>query len=171
MSKNVKINGVEYNGVSTVELITTDGESAMFKDIDEIASFNNVVALASGEFGVDEETNGKDAQGNYQKIVEHGMDVKPDVVMIRPKYWFDTQDNNLKLTAYNTTIPVAIFFGTRTVSTATNWYGVDTTEDLVTDTTIKMMAGVYAKFKPTYIDADGNEGTQIYQWIAVKFAE
>ena len=36
MSKNIKLNNTDYNGVSTVQLPTTDGGKATFKDVDEI---------------------------------------------------------------------------------------------------------------------------------------
>lgn len=36
MSKNIKLNNKAYNGISTVELPTTDGATATFKDVDEI---------------------------------------------------------------------------------------------------------------------------------------
>ena len=36
MSKNIKLNNTNYNGVSTVELSTTDGGTANFKDVEEI---------------------------------------------------------------------------------------------------------------------------------------
>lgn len=36
MSKNVTVNGVNYTGVSQVQLPTTDGATALFKDVDEI---------------------------------------------------------------------------------------------------------------------------------------
>lgn len=36
MSKNVTVNGVDYTGVSQVQLPTTDGATALFKDVDEI---------------------------------------------------------------------------------------------------------------------------------------
>ena len=36
MSKNVKLNGNDYLGVSTVQIPTTDGGTASFKDVDEI---------------------------------------------------------------------------------------------------------------------------------------
>ena len=36
MSKNIKLNDTDYNGVSTVQLPTTDGGTATFKDVDEI---------------------------------------------------------------------------------------------------------------------------------------
>ena len=36
MSKNVKVNGVDYTGVSQVQLPTTAGGTALFKDVDEI---------------------------------------------------------------------------------------------------------------------------------------
>lgn len=37
MSKNVKLNGNDYLGVSTIQIPTTDGETSSFKDVDEIA--------------------------------------------------------------------------------------------------------------------------------------
>lgn len=36
MSKNIKLNETDYTGVSTVQLPTTDGGTATFKDADEI---------------------------------------------------------------------------------------------------------------------------------------
>ena len=36
MSKNVKVSGVDYTGVSQVQLPTTDGATALFKDVAEI---------------------------------------------------------------------------------------------------------------------------------------
>lgn len=36
MSKNVKLNNTNYSGVSTVQIPTTDGGTAEFKDVDEI---------------------------------------------------------------------------------------------------------------------------------------
>ena len=37
MSKNVNVNGTAYSGISTVELNTTDGGTAQFRDVDELA--------------------------------------------------------------------------------------------------------------------------------------
>lgn len=38
MSKNVNVNGVDYTGVSQVQLKTTSGGTALFKDVDEITT-------------------------------------------------------------------------------------------------------------------------------------
>lgn len=38
MSKNIKLNDTDYNGVSTVQLPTTSGGTATFKDVDEITT-------------------------------------------------------------------------------------------------------------------------------------
>lgn len=38
MSKNIKLNNTSYNGVSTVQLPTTTGGKATFKDVDEITT-------------------------------------------------------------------------------------------------------------------------------------
>ena len=38
MSKNVKVNGANYSGVSIVQLQTAEGGTATFKDVDEIVT-------------------------------------------------------------------------------------------------------------------------------------
>lgn len=38
MSKNIKLNDTDYTGISTVQLPTTDGGTASFKDTDEITT-------------------------------------------------------------------------------------------------------------------------------------
>lgn len=38
MSKNIKLNNTNYTGISTVQLPTTDGGTATFQDVDEIAT-------------------------------------------------------------------------------------------------------------------------------------
>jgi hypothetical protein len=45
MSKNVKVNGVDYTGVSQVQLKTTDGGTALFKDVDEITTPSGSVTI------------------------------------------------------------------------------------------------------------------------------
>ena len=48
MSKNVVINGVNYDGVSKVQLNTSDGVTALFQDVDEVATGGG--SLESGTF-------------------------------------------------------------------------------------------------------------------------
>lgn len=45
MSKNVNVNGVDYSGVSQVQLKTTDGGTALFKDVDEIVTPSGVKTI------------------------------------------------------------------------------------------------------------------------------
>ena len=46
MSKNVNVNGVDYSGVSQVQLNTADGGTALFKDVDEITTPSGTVNIA-----------------------------------------------------------------------------------------------------------------------------
>ena len=45
MSKNVNVNGVDYSGVSQVQLKTTAGGTALFKDVDEITTPSGSVTI------------------------------------------------------------------------------------------------------------------------------
>lgn len=45
MSKNVNVNGKEYTGVSQVQLKTTEGGTALFKDVDEITTPSGSVTI------------------------------------------------------------------------------------------------------------------------------
>ena len=47
MSKNVKLNDKNYNGVSTVQLPTDDGGTALFKDVDEIVTPSGTKKITS----------------------------------------------------------------------------------------------------------------------------
>ena len=48
MSKNVTINGINYSGVSQVQLNTTDGVTALFQDVDEIGSSGGNDGIETG---------------------------------------------------------------------------------------------------------------------------
>ena len=53
MSKNVNVNGVDYSGVSQVQLKTADGGTALFKDVDEITTPSGTKAItANGTYDV-----------------------------------------------------------------------------------------------------------------------
>lgn len=45
MSKNIKLNNKDYNGVSTVQLPTTSGGTATFKDTDEIKTPSGSITI------------------------------------------------------------------------------------------------------------------------------
>lgn len=55
MSKNIKLNDTNYTGVSTVQLTTTDGGTATFKDTDEITTPSGSVTIT--ENGTHDVTN------------------------------------------------------------------------------------------------------------------
>ena len=53
MSKNVKIDGKSFSGVSQVKLNTTDGGTALFKDVDEITTPSGTKSItANGSYDV-----------------------------------------------------------------------------------------------------------------------
>lgn len=60
MSKNVKVNGKDYMGVSQVQLPTTTGGTARFKDVDEITEPSGSVTIT---------TNGTHNVANYAQAV------------------------------------------------------------------------------------------------------
>lgn len=53
MSKNIKLNDTDYTGISTVQLPTTDGGTASFKDTDEITTPSGSLSITeNGTFDV-----------------------------------------------------------------------------------------------------------------------
>lgn len=60
MSKNIKLNEKDYNGVSTVQLPTTDGGTATFKDVDEITTPSGTKTIT---------TNGTHDVKNYAQAI------------------------------------------------------------------------------------------------------
>lgn len=164
MSKNVIVNGESYNSISTVALALATGGTALFRDVDEASGgVDGIVEIAAGSFTVD--------SAETTHTIKHGMSVAPDVVVAIPKYWFDTLDANFCIAATSAYANAAS--GRRSVAEGTTHFtgSIGDGSDRITDTEVLFVASVYGKFQPTYTDADGNTGTQVYLWVAVKFAE
>lgn len=165
MGKNVIIGGEAYNGISTVALALTAGGTAMFRDIDEASggAVEGIAEMACGEFSV------ATLAGEY--TIRHGMNVAPDVICVIPKYFHDTQDNNFAILVSSRRASAT--GGRRTVSGdgQTHFQGGIAAEEKDWSTEIALSTSSLAKFRPTYVDADGNTGTQVYRWVAVKFKE
>ena len=85
MSKNIKLNGTEYKGVSVVNLPVVDGGIASFKDIDEIVngsvSSSNIKAITKGVFTSEADLIAPGIDGKTA-IIEHGLGEIPDLI-----YW------------------------------------------------------------------------------------
>ena len=161
MSKNVIVDGKTYNGISTVALTLAAGGTALFRDADEAScSINGIVEIATGEFSVSAATT------TY--TIKHSMTTTPDVAVCIPKYWNDTIDANGALAAASRHAYVGI--GRRAIDGATDHATGKLDETYITATDVTFMMTTLSKFQPTYTDADGNTGTQVYRWVAVKFA-
>ena len=93
MSKNVKLNGVSYSGVSQVQLKTTAGGTAMFKDVDEITTPSGSVTIAAN--GTHDVTNYAQAVVNVPQSGESGSDETLMKVLIEG---LDALDEDLHLT-------------------------------------------------------------------------
>lgn len=72
MSKNIKLNDTNYNGVSTVQLPTTDGGIATFKDTDEITTPSGAKTIT--ENGTHDVTNFAQAIVNVASSGGSSMD-------------------------------------------------------------------------------------------------
>lgn len=172
MSKNVIVNGKPHEGVSFLELLTTAGATALFKDMDEVGgSLPGFAEMASGTFTVDAVKMGNPIIGSAEHIsVEHGMSGKPDGFAVFAKHFFDTMDANVVGEIY--TNGWNIVAGRRSVEGNTAHPGAGpVTNPVVDDTCIYPQGTAYAKFQPTYKDNEGNEGQQEYIWIAWRIAE
>lgn len=163
--KKVIVNGETYDGISTVALTMAAGGTALFRDVDETSggTVEGIVEMACGEFSVAATT------GEY--TIRHGMTVAPDVVCVIPKYWHDTQDNNFAILVSSRWASAT--GGRRTVSGdgQTHFQGGISAAEKDWSSEITIATSSLAKFRSTYLDAEGNTGTQVYLWIAVKFKE
>ena len=172
MSKNIIVNGNTHTGVSFLEVLTTEGASALFKDMDEVSSggMAGLAEVASGTFTVDAATMGSTDSGSASYLtVEHGMSGMPDGFTVIPKYFYDTMDSNFFGEVY--TGAFNIVGGRRSVESDTTHVQANPTTTLANDTNIYPFGTAYAMFQPTYIDNEGNEGQQEYIWIAWRKAE
>lgn len=172
MSKNVIVNGKTHNGISFLELLTTEGVPALFKDIDEVSSgagMTGLAEVASGTFTVGAQTMGGTETANSPLPVKHGMSGRPDGFAVIPKYFYDTMDNNIFGEVY--TGAFNITGGRRSVASATMHVQANPDTTLANDTNIYPSGIAFAQFQPTYKDSDGNEGQQEYIWIAWRIAE
>lgn len=92
MSKNVNVNGVDYNGVSQIQLKTASGGTALFKDVDEITTpsgsvtitengTHNVSAYAQAVVNVSAgSSDGEDNAVDFLKaVIESGKVITEDV--------------------------------------------------------------------------------------------
>ena len=173
MSKNVIVNGKTYEGVSFLELLTTAGATALFKDMDEVAGgLLHTTEIASGTFTVPASTHGNTDFTNASAInVEHGMANTPDFWLVYPKYFFDTMDSNLFMAMYSRVAGRLITDGRRAIEGGSFSYTGTTVVELADATHLHFLAGNHTRYQPTYIDNEGNTGTQEYIWIAWKCAE
>lgn len=164
MGKEVIVDGKPYDNVSTVALAMANGGTALFRDVDEASggTVQGIVAMACGEFSVDAMT------GEY--TIQHGMTVAPDVICVIPKYWYDTQDNNFAILVSSRYASAT--GGRRAVDGNTSHFQGGISDDVKDwSTEIHLSTSSLAKFRATYITPDGETGTQVYQWVAVKFKE
>lgn len=122
MSKNVKVNGVDYSGVSQVQLPTTAGGTALFKDVDEIttpsgtinitangthdvAKYASAVVNVSGDSGDDYERFARLMTGEYRGVLldNTSFAVPPGTTRLREKMFFKVRgDSDVTI---NVTIP------------------------------------------------------------------
>lgn len=162
--KDVIVNGETHEGISTVELALAAGGTTLFRDIDEMSGgVDGIVEIACGRFTVT-------AEAANAPAIAHGMSVKPDAAVCIPVPWHDTTNYNLAVAAVSQY--AAASYGRRELAETSTGFGAgNMAETYITDTTIQFLGGAYAKFQPTWTDAEGNTGTQVYLWVAVKFAE
>jgi hypothetical protein len=172
MSKNVVVNGETYKDVSTIQLSRTDGATALFKDIDEISSVAGIAEIASGTFSVQVETSGNlGTHAETAVVINHGMTTMPDVYIIVPKFWYDTQDNNFVQAICDRRTNHASSIGRRSVESDTWQKTSGPADGYINDIYFYAMGNAFGNFKPTYIDNEGNEKQQEYVWIALKLTE
>lgn len=137
-----------------------------------------VAEIASGTFSVAEATEGNSYMNAANAILaEHGMSGVPDGWIVVPTTWHDTQDRQCICASYFRYRASSVF-GRRSVASNTTWTGntpllteQDGGESGFGDATyVNLRSGAYGMFLPTWIDDEGNTGTQIYRWISWRWA-
>lgn len=129
-----------------------------------------VAEIASGTFSVAEATI-------YGILTEHGMSGVPDGWIVVPTIWYDTQDSQLVSASY-VRYRASLVYGRRSVASNTSWTGSTPLFEVQDGGEseygygkyVNIRSGAYAKFLPTWIDEEGNTGTQIYRWISWRWA-
>lgn len=137
-----------------------------------------VAEIAGGTFSVAEATEGAaDMSSTNAILAEHGMSGVPDGWIVVPTTWYDTQDSQCICASYFR-YRAASVFGRRSVASNRTWTRNtplfaehDGGESGFGDATyVNIRSGAFAKLLPTWIDEEGNTGTQIYRWIAWRWA-
>lgn len=138
-----------------------------------------IAEIAYGTYTPTEKGAGETPIPNPRALmVEHGMNGTPDGYIVIPSVWYDTQDSQVISVSYFRFLSKSCF-GRRSVSSGTTWGGNDiltTFQDggaskYANETYVNFVGGSFAQFCPTWVDGNGNTGTQIYKWIAWRWAE
>lgn len=143
------------------ELLTLDQMAEAISEISGSSMPADIVEIATGTFSVSSVVQ------NY--TVQHGMKNTPLFAVLFPLYWYDTLDNNTMLkVSIGAPINSGVSAARRSISSNT-WGTVGTGGNIDGNfsTEITFVGNTFNLLRPTYKDAEGNVGTQVYKWIAV----
>lgn len=142
-------------------LLTLDEIVAAIGGISGGSETVDIAEIATGTFSV--------ARPVQSYTIQHGMKNTPLFAVLFPLYWYDTLDNNSVFKAsfgapFNSGVSLARrSIGSNTYAT----YGSGGNIDGNFSTEITFVGNNFNILQPTYKDADGNVGTQVYKWVAV----